>query len=48
MVDRPRLERGTNGLKVRCSTNWANDPENRKKSHCDFRFARENLLNEIF
>ena len=27
MVGRPRFERGTNGLKVRCSTSWANDPE---------------------
>ena len=26
MVGRPRFERGTNGLKVRCSTDWANDP----------------------
>ena len=27
MVGRPRFERGTNGLKVRCSTSGANDPE---------------------
>ena len=26
MVGRPRFERGTNGLKVRCSTSWANYP----------------------
>ena len=27
LVGRLRLERRTNGLKVRCSTNWANGPE---------------------
>ena len=26
MVGRERFERSTNGLKVRCSTDWANDP----------------------
>ena len=26
LVGRERFERSTNGLKVRCSTGWANDP----------------------
>ena len=34
MVGRPRLERGTNGLKVRCSTNWANDPSRFDGAYC--------------
>ncbi len=36
MVDRPRLERGTNGLKVHCSTNWANDPKLLRQSKTIF------------
>ena len=41
MVGRPRFERGTNGLKVRCSTSWANDPEQGVRKSIRWKFKKE-------
>ena len=41
MVGRPRFERGTNGLKVRCSTSWANDPEQGVRKSLRWTFKKE-------